>query len=62
MRQNAMKRTHVWPNHVRVPALDNLVIVRSPTESLSETLAKLSRWGVSTHVDDVEVHKGVRDP
>ncbi|HYA11294.1 MAG TPA: hypothetical protein VEH10_06475 [Thermoplasmata archaeon] len=57
-----MKRTHIWPNHVHVPHLDNLVLPRSPTETLPETLAKLARWGVSTEAGDIEVHAGAGSP
>jgi hypothetical protein len=55
----AMKRVHVWENHVSIPHLD-LVLVRPPTESLSKTLGSLSRMGIGVGADEVEVHEHVR--
>ncbi|MCI4365429.1 MAG: hypothetical protein L3K10_05135 [Thermoplasmata archaeon] len=54
-----MKRIHIWENHVSIPHLD-LVLVRPATERLSETLGSLSRMGIDTRADDVEVHEHVR--
>jgi hypothetical protein len=54
-----MKRIHVWENHVSIPQMD-LVLVRSNSESLQETLASLHRRGIPVHADDVEVHGAVR--
>lgn len=54
-----MKRIQVYPNHVAIPNLD-LVIPRSPSEPLSETLGNLGRLGLAPHRDDVEVHADVR--
>jgi hypothetical protein len=54
-----MKRIHVWENHVSIPHID-LVLVRSPEESLSQTLDQLTRMGIPVRDDEVEVHGAVR--
>jgi hypothetical protein len=58
----AMNRTHIWHNHVTIPRLDGLVLIRPTDETLSQTLAKLARWGIPTGADDIEVHGDARAP
>ena len=50
-----MKQIHVWPNHIRVPHLD-LVLVRPQEEPLAHSLKTLARLGFDTRADNVEVH------
>jgi hypothetical protein len=57
-----MNRTHIWHNHVTILRLDGLVLMRPTAETLSQTLAKLARWGIPTGADDIEVHEDVRAP
>jgi len=57
-----MNRTHIWSNHVTIPHLDNLVLLRSPSEPLSDTLQRLSRMGIPVGADAIEVHDDVRVP
>jgi hypothetical protein len=54
-----MKKTHIWPTHVTIPRLDSLVLMRGPSESLSDTLARLVRLSIPTEGDAIEVHEGV---
>jgi hypothetical protein len=54
-----MKRVHIWENHVSIPHLD-LVLVRPATERLSVTLDSLSRMGIATDPEQIEVHEYVR--
>ena len=56
-----MKQIHVWPNHVRVPHLD-LVLVRDHAEPLHRTLTSLARMGFDTRPGNVELHGGLRTP
>ncbi|HEV2448900.1 MAG TPA: hypothetical protein VGU43_00615 [Thermoplasmata archaeon] len=52
-------KVHIWPNHVRVRELD-LVLPRSPGESVATTLDRLARLGLpSTHAV-VRLHGGLR--
>jgi hypothetical protein len=53
-----MKQIHVWPNHIRVPHLD-LVLVRAKGETLEHSLETLARFGFDTRPHNVEVHTGV---
>jgi len=53
-----VKQIHVWPNHIRVPHLD-LVLIRPHDETLGRSLDTLSRLGFDTRPDNVEVHHGV---
>jgi len=55
-----MNRTRITPTHVTIPSLGDLVLIRAPGETLSETLAKLSRYGVSTSPTELDVHEDVR--
>jgi len=50
-----MKQIHVWPNHVRVPHLD-LILVRSREEPIAQTLRTLSRLGFDVRPANVEIH------
>jgi len=50
-----MKQIHVWPNHIRIPHID-LVLVRSSEESLDRTLRYLTHLGFDTRPENVEVH------
>ncbi|MGC2289021.1 MAG: hypothetical protein WA688_04100 [Thermoplasmata archaeon] len=54
-----MKQIHVWPNHIRVPHLD-LVLIRPKGETLAHSLGALARFGFDTRPENVEVHDGVR--
>jgi hypothetical protein len=54
-RMKTMKQIHVWPNHIRVPHLD-LVLVRNSPEPLAHTLSSLARMGFDTRPENVEVH------
>lgn len=54
-----MSRTRITPTHVTIPSLGDLVLIRSPSETLSETLAKLSRYGVSTDPSELDVTEDV---
>jgi hypothetical protein len=54
-----MKQIHVWPNHIRIPHVD-LVLIRPSEETLAHTLTSLSRFGFDTRAENVEVHAGVR--
>jgi hypothetical protein len=56
-----MKQIHVWPNHIRVPHLD-LVLVRPREEPLARSLNALARLGFDTRPGNVEVHDGVPAP
>jgi len=42
-----MKQIHVWPNHIRVPHLD-VVMIRPKEETLDHTLKTLARLGFDT--------------
>ncbi len=53
-----MKQIHVWPNHVRVPHLD-LVLVRTKGEPLTASMNSLARLGLDTGPGNVEVHDEV---
>jgi hypothetical protein len=50
-----MKQIHVWPNHIRVPHLD-LVLVRTSDETLAQRLDALARLGLNTRSENVELH------
>ena len=50
-----MKQIHVWPNHVRIAHVD-LVLVRSPRDTLESTLDSLSRLGFDTRRSNIEIH------
>lgn len=50
-----MKQIHVWPNHIRLLEID-LVLVRSPQETLGTRLSALARLGFDTGPDNVELH------
>jgi len=50
-----MKQIHVWPNHIRVPHLD-LVLLRPKEEPVSRSLKALARFGLDTRPENVEVH------
>ena len=50
-----MKQIHVWPNHIRVPHLD-LVLLRPEEETLAHSLNALARLGFDTRPRNVEVH------
>ncbi|HKN06153.1 MAG TPA: hypothetical protein VJ021_00920 [Thermoplasmata archaeon] len=50
-----MKQIHVWPNHIRIPHID-LVLVRSSEETLAHTLRYLTHLGFDTRPENVEVH------
>ncbi|MGP8078116.1 MAG: hypothetical protein ACLQD8_03825 [Thermoplasmata archaeon] len=52
-----MKQIHVWPNHIRVPHLD-LVLVRPREATLADSLNALARLGFDTRPGNVEVHDG----
>jgi len=54
-----MKQIHVWPNHIRVPHLD-LVLLRPNEETLAHSLHRLARLGFNTQSGNVEVHDGVQ--
>jgi hypothetical protein len=56
-----MKQIHVWPNHVRVPHLD-LVLLRDHEEPLARTLSSLARIGLDTRTGNVELHGELRTP
>jgi len=53
-----MKQIHIWPNHIRVPHLD-LVLIRPKEEPLARSLNSLARLGLDTRPDNVELHAGV---
>jgi hypothetical protein len=53
-----MKQIHVWPNHVSIPHAD-LVLVRSPSEPVDQTLARLARLGFDARESNVEFHGDV---
>jgi hypothetical protein len=53
-----MKQIHVWQNHIRIPEID-LVLYRTPAESLDRSLGSLARLGFDTGPDNVEFHDGV---
>jgi hypothetical protein len=50
-----MKQIHVWPNHIRVPHLD-LVLLRPGEATLADSLEMLARLGFDTRAKNVEVH------
>jgi hypothetical protein len=50
-----MKEIHVWPNHIRVPRLD-LVLMRPKGATLADSLEILARLGFDTRPKNVEVH------
>ncbi len=50
-----MKQIHVWPNHIRVPHLD-LVLLRPEEETLAHSLNALARLGFDTRPRNVEIH------
>ena len=54
-----MKQIHVWPNHIRVPHLD-LVLVRPEGEPLPRRLSALARLGLDTRPENIEFHDVVR--
>jgi hypothetical protein len=49
-----MKQIQVYPNHIRVPHLD-LVLVRPSEEPVAKSLKALARWGLDTRPENVEV-------
>jgi hypothetical protein len=51
-----VKQIQIWPNHIRVPHLD-LVLVRSPSQPLDESLTALARMGFDIRPENVEVHE-----
>jgi hypothetical protein len=53
-----MKQIHVWPNHIRVPHLD-LILLRPKEEPVAHSLVALARFGLDTRPENVEVHSGV---
>jgi hypothetical protein len=53
-----MKQIHVWPNHIRVPHID-LVLIRPRGETLARSLDSLARLGFDTRPGNVDVHEGV---
>lgn len=55
-----MKPTRITPTHVTIPSLNDLVLLRSPTETLGETLARLARYGVPTDPSAIELVGNVR--
>jgi hypothetical protein len=50
-----MKQIHVWPNHIRIPHLD-LVLVRPADEPLHRSLNTLARLGFDTRPENIELH------
>lgn len=50
-----MREIHLWPNHVRVPHLD-LVLVRAYDESVDATLSVLARFGIDTRSTNLVIH------
>ena len=50
-----MKQIHVWRNHIRIPHID-LVLVRSPHETVERSLRGLARLGLDTQPLNVELH------
>ena len=57
--RHTMKQIHVWPNHIRVPHLD-LILVRPLEEPLAHSLESLARLGFDTRPRNVELHAEVQ--
>ena len=54
-----MKQTRSWRSRITIPRLENLVLLRGPSESLADTLVRPGRPSTPPEVDGIEGHDRV---